>query len=125
MDNLCYNTTLSRPVLALSSPADQVKGSEDFLKIYCRLKHGSEEKRLLDSGLDKLKLNMTLGEKTPRPQWPPYYVKKYGIDNLWKLNLSKGARLVYTLLSEKGRWIVVVLETFLTHKEYEKRFGYS
>ena len=80
---------------------------------------------MLDSGLDKLKLNRTLGEKIPRPQWPPYYVKRYGIDNLWKFNLSKGARLVYTLLSEKGRWIVVVLEAFLTHKEYEKRFGYS
>ena len=38
--------------------------------------------------------------------------------------MSKGARLVYTLLSENGLWVVVVLEMFLTHKEYEKRFGY-
>lgn len=82
------------------------------------------EKRLVDSGLDKLKENMICGDKIPRPQWPPYYVKKYGVNNLWKLNLSRGARLVYTLLGEKGRWIVVVLEAFLTHKEYEKRFGY-
>jgi len=37
---------------------------------------------------------------------------------------SKGARRVYTLLSENGLWVVVVLEMFLTHKEYEKRFGY-
>jgi|SRR2546421_6334242 len=54
----------------------------------------------------------------------PYYVRKYGISNLWKFNMSRGARLVYTLLSENGLWVVVVLEMFLTHKEYEKRFGY-
>jgi len=47
-----------------------------------------------------------------------------GISNLWKFNMSRGARLVYTLLSESGLWVVVVLEMFLTHKEYEKRFGY-
>jgi len=51
-------------------------------------------------------------------------LEKYGISNLWKFNMSKGARLVYTLLSESGLWVVVVLEMFLTHKEYEKRFGY-
>ena len=39
--------------------------------------------------------------------------------------MSKGSRLVYTLLSENGLWVVVVLEVFLAHKEYEKRFGYS
>jgi len=38
--------------------------------------------------------------------------------------MSRGTRLVYTLLSENGLWAVVVLEMFLTHKEYEKRFGY-
>jgi len=38
--------------------------------------------------------------------------------------MSKVARLVYTLLSENGRWVVVALEMFLTHEEYEKRFGY-
>ncbi len=31
---------------------------------------------------------------------------------------------VYTLVSENDRWVVVVLEMFLTHKEYGKRFGY-
>lgn len=80
---------------------------------------------MVDSALDKLKLNMMIGDKIQRPQWPPYYVRKYGISNLWKFNMSKGSRLVYTLLSENGLWVVVVLEMFLTHKEYEKRFGYS
>ncbi|HZY47053.1 MAG TPA: hypothetical protein VFE96_04575 [Candidatus Bathyarchaeia archaeon] len=109
----------------MSHSADQVKGSEEFARIYRRLKPGSYEKRTVDSAMDKLKQNMMAGDKIQRPQWPPYYVKRYGIGNLWKFNMSKGARLVYTVLSENGRWVVVVLEMFLTHKEYEKRFGYG
>jgi len=39
---------------------------------------------MVDSALDKLKLNMMTGDKIQRPQWPPHYVGKYGINNLWK-----------------------------------------
>ena|SRR3989442_14950137 len=116
--------TWSRPKLDLSRPADQVKGSEEFYRIYRSLKLGSAEKRMVDSALDKLKQNMMAGDKIQRPQWPPHYARGYGISNLWKFNMSKASRLVYTLVSENGQWIVVVLEMFLTHKEYEKRFGY-
>ncbi len=116
--------TWSRPKLDLSRPPDQVKGSEEFYRIYRNLKPSSTEKRMIDSALDKLKQNMMAGDKIQRPQWPPYYVRRYRISNLWKFNMSKAARLIYTLLSENGRWVVVVLEMFLTHKEYEKRFGY-
>jgi len=108
----------------LSHQADQVKGSQEFYRIYQALKHGSAEKKIVDSALDKLKRNRMVGEKIQRPHWPPSYVKRYGINNLWKYNLSKAARLIYTILSENGRWIAIVLEMFLTHKEYEKRFGY-
>jgi len=79
---------------------------------------------MVDSALDMLKQNMMLGDKIQRPQWPPYYDRRYAISNVWKFNMPKAARLIYTLLSENGRWVVIVLEMFLTHKEYEKRFGY-
>lgn len=109
----------------MSHPANQVKGSDEFYRFYRDLKPGSIEKRMVDSGLDKLKQNMMVGEKLQRSHWPPYYVRRYRITNLWKYNLSSSARLIYTVLSENGRWVVVVLEMFLTHKEYERRFGYS
>jgi hypothetical protein len=108
----------------LSRPAEQVKGSQDFYQIYRKLKPGSVERRMVDSALDKLKHNMMAGEKIQRPQWPPHNLKRYRVTNLWKYNMSKSSRLVYTLLSDNGSWTVVVLEMFLTHKEYEKRFGY-
>ena len=86
----------------MSQRADHVKGTKEFDRIYRMLKPGSPKRRMVDSSLDKLKLNMMAGDKIQRPQWPPYYVRKYGICNLWKFNMSRGARLVYTLVSENG-----------------------
>jgi len=43
----------------LSRPASEVKGSAEFYKSYRNLKPGSPEKKMADSGLDKLKQNMT------------------------------------------------------------------
>ncbi len=80
---------------------------------------------MLDSALDNLKSNLTVGAKIQKPLWPDYYTTRFGVNNLWKLDLSREARLVYTVLNERGHWVVVVLEAFLTHKEYEKRFGYT
>ena len=85
----------------MSQLADHVKGTKEFDRIYQMLKRQDSTAAMA-----------------------PYFVRKYGISNLWKFNMSRGARLVYTLLSESGLWVVVVLEMFLTHKEYEKRFGY-
>ncbi len=39
-------------------------------------------------------------------------------NNLWKMDLSKRARLIYTILSEAGRSILIVLEAFLNYDEY-------
>ncbi len=109
----------------MAHPADHVKGSDEFYRFYRGLRPGSVERRVVDSGLDELKASATAGKKIHRPQWPPYYIRKYRVTNLWKLDLSRGARMIYTVLSERGQQIVVVLEAFLTHKEYERRFGYS
>jgi hypothetical protein len=108
----------------LSRAAAEVRGSTEFSKLYGGLKAGSREKQLLDSALDSLKVNMAAGVKVQRPLWPAYYVRKYAVNNLWKMDVTREARLVYTLLNERGRWIVVVLEAFFTHREYERRFGY-
>lgn len=108
----------------MSRPAADVKGSTEFSKFLIGQQKGSAERHLLDTALETLKTNIMSGVKIPKPQWPPYYIRKYGVNNLWKLNLSREARLVYTILSNEKGLVVVVLEAFLTHKEYERRFGY-
>jgi len=54
---------------------------------------------------------------------PLRYIKKYEVKNLWKYNLSKGWRLLYSIESEELIIVSIILE-WLNHKEYEKRFKY-
>ncbi len=96
---------------------------------YERLKDGNfEEKelhRMLTSTFRELEKNPLLGVKVPSAVWPAIYVKKYGIDNLRKCNLTSAWRLVYTLDGSDIEIVSVILEWFDSHKKYEKRFGYK
>ena len=67
---------------------------------------------------------MFVGERMERRKFPRFYVQKFGINNLYKLNLDLRTRLIYTLVAEETGVAVVVLE-ILDHKKYEERFGYG
>ena len=73
---------------------------------------------------DLLKENYELGVKLPKQIWPARYVVKWRIRNLYKCDLGRDWRMTYTLLSERGGIAVVALEV-LTHKEYDRLFGYE
>ncbi len=94
---------------------------------YQSLKQGRTEERALAENLDfaiaQLKANPFCGVKIPRKLWPKKYVSEYGISNLWKYDLPKGWRLVYTIAGNRIEIISILLEWF-DHKGYEKRFGY-
>ena len=47
----------------------------------------------------------------------------YEIDNLWKYDLPRGWRLMYSVARDEVIVISIILE-WLPHKEYERRFGY-
>ena len=108
----------------MPTPADEVKGSREFYKQLLGLKPGTKDRQVVDHALESLKLNINAGIKIQKTHWPKYYIRKYDVTNLWKLNLTAEARIVYTILGEPGSWVVVVLEVFMGHKEYDKRFGY-
>jgi hypothetical protein len=54
---------------------------------------------------------------------PKEYIKKYGIENLWKYNLPNAWRLLYSVARDEVMVISIVLE-WLPHKKYERRFKY-
>lgn len=99
------------------------------LKAAC-LKLGSgryEDMRLFESlnaAIAKLRQNPLAGVQVPRTLWPASYIKSYGVDNLWKLNLPGAWRLVYTVRGNEVEILAVLVE-WMTHKEYERRFGYG
>ncbi len=101
---------------------------EELRNSFEALKNGRfEERRLaerLQRAFDKLEENPKAGVAVPKSLWPTVYVKKYGIDNLRKLDLPEGWRLVYTLKGNEVEIIALVLEWF-SHPGYAKRFGYK
>jgi len=68
---------------------------------------------------------MFAGQPVQRKKFPKCYIDKHEIRNLYVLNLDSSRRLTYTLLFDGVGVSVNILEIFLSHKEYEKRFGYG
>ena len=101
-----------------------VKACRDVVDFISLLKEGSHLLKIIDDGLDVLKWNMFAGERIEKRKFPKFYVQKYGINNLYKYNLDATNRLIYTLVADESGIAVVILE-ILSHKEYEKRFGYK
>jgi Txe/YoeB family toxin of Txe-Axe toxin-antitoxin module len=78
----------------------------------------------ISRAIDKLESDAFIGDRIPKNLIPKEYVKKYGVDNLRKINLDKSWRLIYTITSTEILIVSVILE-WMPHKEYEKRFGYE
>lgn len=102
--------------------------AEDKLKnSFEELKNGkTEEKELykqIKQALDNLKINAFSGIQIPKRLIPSVYISKYGIENLWKYDLPRGWRLLYSV-GRNGIEILSIILEWMDHKEYEKRFKY-
>ncbi|MFA6049169.1 MAG: hypothetical protein WC792_04490 [Candidatus Micrarchaeia archaeon] len=91
-----------------------------------RRKDTGEARYLLEiteKGLAKLSADPEAGKHIPKRLIPREYIVKYGVTNLWKLNLDSYWRLTYTLQGDRACIYAIVLEV-LDHKEYNRKFGY-
>ena len=73
--------------------------------------------------LNDLKEDAFYGTQLPKRLIPKVYVDKYGIDNLWKYDLPKGWRLIYSVANGQICVLTIILE-WMNHKNYERRFNY-
>ncbi len=109
-----------------------IQQSQEFFTEYENLKRRKTEGqgeaeylvKIIQNGIEKLKQNHEAGQKIPRQLWPKYYVQKYGVNNLWRLQLDDFWRMIYTLIHEEVKLIAVILEV-MDHNDYNKRFGYK
>ncbi|MEK6935346.1 MAG: hypothetical protein AABW67_01020 [Nanoarchaeota archaeon] len=101
---------------------------ETVKEAYFKLKDGKfEDKQMFDfinRAIDNLKQNSQSGVRIANNLIPKEYIKKYGVTNLWKYNLPNAWRLTYNLSGDSVRIVSVILE-WMSHKDYEKRFGYN
>jgi len=75
---------------------------------------------------DLIKLNPHYGDPIAKKLIPKKYIEKYGIANLFRVELPNFWRMLYTLTNDGGqiKIIAFVLE-IINHKEYNKHFGYK
>lgn len=93
---------------------------------YERLKTSTTEDKMLleqlNRAFDDLEKNAFCGVQIAKKLIPKEY-RKYDIDNLWKYDLPKGWRLLYSVKGGEAIIISIIIE-WLPHKKYERRFGY-
>ena len=84
----------------------------------------SQERKLL-WWKEKLEKDVTAGDNISKSKIPDSLKKKYGIDNLWRIEFPEGWRGLYTIASRPGKETTVAILRILSHKEYDRLFGYS
>jgi Txe/YoeB family toxin of Txe-Axe toxin-antitoxin module len=86
----------------------------------------TEDKKLyewINRALDDLEENAFCGIQIQKRLIPKVYIEKYGINNLWKYDLPKGWRLIYSVANNEVCVLSIILE-WMDHKDYERRFKY-
>lgn len=105
-----------------------VFADEKIKKAFEELKESTTEKKMLydwlNRAFDDIAKDATCGIQIPNRLIPKEYVRKYGINNLWKYNLPNAWRLLYSIRKDEITILSVILE-WLDHKNYERRFGYG
>jgi hypothetical protein len=101
--------------------------NKEFIKLRAKAEKGDGEARYLlgivEKGLAKLMASPEAGKHVQKRLIPKEYTVKYGVTNLWKLNLDAYWRLIYTLEGDRVKLYAIVLEV-LDHKKYDRKFGY-
>ena len=107
-------------------PADGVAFAEDALeRAFNSLAENSPLKKSINKSITDLKENIFCGEPIKKELIPKEYIKKYLINNLWWCPLSKGWRLVYSVVNPNDIEILAVIIEYFDHKNYARRFGYK
>ncbi len=100
---------------------------EKIKEAFYKLEKGDNQERelfkVINQALDNIEKNAFSGIQIPKKLIPKVYAQNYGVNNIWKYDLPKGWRLIYSIVREEVIVVSLVLEWF-DHKEYERRFNY-
>ena len=74
---------------------------------------------------ERLSKDPTVGDSIRKQLIPAMLRRGYDIDNLWRLELPGAWRVLYTIAAKPGSGPEVLILRILTHKEYDRLFGYA
>ena len=98
--------------------------SQELEDDFNSLKTDDPIKKSMIRAIQDLKQNAFSGIQIPKRLFPKEYVQKYGITNLWKYDLPKGWRLLYTVTADNEVDLISAILEWFDHKDYERRFKY-
>lgn len=110
--------------MRIIKPSEVVFAEDKLEKAYEKLNESDDLKKNIKSAINNIEQNAFAGEQIPKRLMPKEYIKKYGINNLWKYNLPDGWRLIYALFPQNKVEILSVIIEWFNHKAYERRFHY-
>lgn len=110
--------------MAKKKAPDEVRASNEFNEYYSGLNRTGEAYKRITACIGSVKENWQVGDKVGQEKFPAYYLEKYGINNLYRLEVGD-CRLAYTIIADGCKLVAVILEYFESHKEYCERFGYG
>jgi mRNA-degrading endonuclease RelE of RelBE toxin-antitoxin system len=99
----------------------EVRGSQDFMKTYNRLRDMNLKKKL-DDVMKSLKTENNCGDKIAKSLFPRRYKRDHDINNLFRYPIGD-YRLLYTIIFKSNK--IYLLLDFLYHSDYDELFGYN
>ena len=81
-------------------------------------------KKAIKRAIKDLQQNAFFGIQIPKRLIPEEYIIKYDVKNLWKYDLPKGWRLIYTITVENEVELVSAILEWFPHPKYERKFHY-
>jgi hypothetical protein len=73
---------------------------------------------------DEMKQDKNLGDYIKKKPWPEKYIKMHDVTNLYRREIGGNHSLIYTIRGRKEDKVYQLLD-LLSHKEYDRLFGYS
>lgn len=76
--------------------------------------------------IDFIKMNPMYGDPVPKNLIPKEYVEKYGVTNLFHVELASFWRMDYTLKNNDSEIEIIAFVLSITnHEDYNKKYGYQ
>ena len=91
---------------------------------FYQLRSSDPIKKSIIRAIHDLRQNAFAGIQVPKRLIPKTYIRKFCINNLWKYDLPKGWRLLYTITPENEIELISAILEWFDHKGYEQRFNY-
>lgn len=107
-----------------TKPSRVVFVSDELERDFNELRRDDPIRKGIARAISDLAENAFCGIQVPKRLIPREYVRKYGVNNLWKYDLPNGWRLVYTVTAKNEVELISAILEWYDHKDYERKFGY-